>query len=204
MAPTDPAPPPAPDGLPELPEAVPAESLRGLDGDGLTAVEQALRSAEQSTLSAMSPFERRLKEVRARIAEIATERRRRERSERHAARIAVREAAGSGAMPGLADALAAPALALPDEHPLRDVPAYLRTGGQVGFGYPNRPGSITFTDGRRTAQATTVGEARRLWGEGWEPGTPGLTGVRVHLAGTRVERLAPLDEVVVDLGTAGA
>jgi hypothetical protein len=132
---------------------------------------------------------------------VATERRRRERAEHLAARVAVRAAAGGETMPALGDALGAAALPLADELPLREVRAFLRTGGQVGFGYPTRPGSITFTDGRRTAQASTVGEARRLWAQGWEPGTPGLSGVRVHLAGTRVERLAPVDDVVIDLAT---
>lgn len=186
--------------LPPLPETVAVEHLKELAPEALDLVEERLRTAELLTVSAMSPYERSLREIRARLAEIATERRRQERSARHAARIAVREAAGSGAMPALTEALDAPDLALADDHPLRELRAYLRTGGQVGLGYPNRPGSITFTDGRRTLQATTVGEARRLWRDGWEPGTPGLTGIRVHLAGTRVERLAPLDEVVIEIG----
>jgi hypothetical protein len=189
-----------PFNLPDLPEAIAAETLRGLDAEGLEAVAAELTAAERATLTAMTPFERRLKEVRARLAEVATEVRRRERAERHAARVAVRSAAGSEAMPTLGDALAAAELPLAADLLLREVRAFLKTGGEVGFGYPTRPGSITFTDGRRTAQATTVGEARRLWADGWEPGTPGLTGVRVHLVGTRVERLAPLDEVVIEVG----
>jgi hypothetical protein len=190
---------PDPTGLPELTPPTPPEVLRGMDAAGVEAVASELSALERSTLVAMTPFERRLKEIRARLAEVATEQRRRERAAHLATRIAVRAAAGSGEMPALSDALAATAIALPDDLPLRQVRAFLTTGGEVGFGYPTRPGSITFTDGRRTAQATTVGEARRLWADGWEPGTPGLTGVRVHLAGTRVERLAPLDGVVIDV-----
>jgi hypothetical protein len=190
-----------PPELPELTDPIPAETLRDLDAAELDAAAADLDAAERAALAAMTPFERRLKEVRARQAELATERRRRERAEHLAARVAVREAAGGESMPALGDALAAAALPFPDDMPLREVRAFLRTGGAVGFGYPTRPGSITFTDGRRTAQASTVGEARRLWADGWEPGTPGLAGVRVHLAGTRVERLTPVDGVVIDLAT---
>jgi hypothetical protein len=67
----------------------------------------------------------------------------------------------------------------------------------VGFGFPTRPGSIGFTDGRRQRQARTWDEARSLYDDGWEPGSPGIPGVRVHLAGTRVERVVGADEVVI-------
>jgi hypothetical protein len=188
-------------GLPELPDAVAVETLRELSLLELDAIADELSAAERGVLAAMTPYERRLKEVRARQAEVATERRRRERAAHLAARVAVRAAAGGESMPALGDALAAAELPLADSLALREVRAYLRTGGEVGFGYATRPGTITFTDGRRTAQAATIGEARRLWAEGWEPGTPGLAGVRVHLAGTRVERMTPVDDVVIDVAT---
>jgi hypothetical protein len=111
----------------------------------------------------------------------------------------VRRQAGSGEMPTLADALAAGNAALPAERPLREVRAFLSSGGEVGFGFPNKPGFIGFTDGRRIAQAGTYGEARRLWAEGWEPGAPGVPGVRVHLTGTRIEKVVAADGVVVEI-----
>ena len=134
---------------------------------------------------------------------MATERRRRERAQRHAQRMEVRRRAGSGEMPTLADALAAVESTLPPERPLREVRAFLVTGGEVGFGFPNKPGFIGFTDGRRTSQAATVGDARRLWTEGWEPGAPGVPGVRVHLAGTRIEKVVAPDGVVVQTPESG-
>ncbi|HEX3606629.1 MAG TPA: hypothetical protein VH134_11950 [Candidatus Dormibacteraeota bacterium] len=195
---TTPAPPPAaPAPLPPLPDRLEPDGLRELDDAALDAAAAELTAAERATTAAMSPYESQLRELRARRAELATERRRRERAQRHAQRIEVRRAAGTGEMPTLADFLAAAESALPDERPLRDVHAFLATGGEVGFGYPNRPGIIGFTDGRRTGQATTVGDARRLWGDGWEPGAPGVPGVRVHLAGTRIEKVVAPDGVVV-------
>lgn len=186
---------------PPLPDPVAPELLRDLDAGALEEVAASLGAAERAVIVAMAPFDRQLKEIRARQSELATERRRRERAARHAARIAVRAAAGSETMPTLADALAAGDLPLADDLPLREMRAFLKTGGEVAFGYPTRPGSITFTDGRRSVQATTIGDARRLWSDGLEPGAPGVPGVRVHLIGTRVERVAPIDEVVVQLSS---
>jgi hypothetical protein len=150
----------------------------------------------------MSPYDRQLREIHARQEEIATERRRRERAGRHAARIAVREMAGSGEMPTLADALLAEPSPLPEARPLAEVRAFLASGGQVGFGYPTRLGVLGFTDGRQLRNAATWGEARALYADGWEPGAPGsagVRGVRVHLSGTRVERMVTPAEVVLEL-----
>ena len=150
----------------------------------------------------MAPYDRQLREIRARREEIATEVRRRERAERHAARVSVRELAGSAGMPSLGGALLAEPSPLPGGRPLAAVRAHLGSGGEVAFGYPSRPGRLDFTDGRQIRSATTWGEARELYARGWEPGAPGtagVRGVRVHLAGTRIERVVGLEEVLVDL-----
>jgi len=191
------SPPPLPE-LPALPDRVDPEALRDLDDAALDGVLTAVRAAERETVAAMSPWSRQLKELQTRAAEVATEQRRRERAAHIAQRKAVREQASSGEMPTLEAALSeATAVAEPDT-PLTALRAFLATGGEVGFGFASRPGSIGFTDGRRQQAATTYGEARRLWAEGWEPGAPGVPGVRVHLAGTRVERVVPVDGVVVE------
>jgi hypothetical protein len=184
---------------PPLPPRVEPESLRGLDAAGLEAEAARLGEAERATRAAMAPYDRVLREIRTRREEIATERRRRERAERHAARMAVRERAGSAAMPSLADALLADPSPFPDDPSLGAVRAFLLSGGEVGFGYPSRPGVLSFTDGRQVRSAVTWGAARSLYAEGWEPGAPGNPGVRVHLVGTKVERVVPADEVVVQV-----
>jgi hypothetical protein len=183
--------------LPELPPALGADSLRDLDDPAIATLLDELAAFERETVTAMSPFERRLKEIRARRGELATERRRRERAASVAARAAVRAAVKSGERPTLAEALAAAGSEIAEATPLADVAANLSTGGEVDFGYPARPGRIGFTDGRQLRNAATWGEARRLWADGWEPGSPGIPGVRVHLKGTRVERVVPADEIVV-------
>lgn len=190
--------------LPPLPERIDPDGLRDLDDGGLAAAAAAVDAARRATETAMAPFSRQLRELGARTAEIATEQRRRERAQRHAARVRVREQAQSGELPSLADVLAATEAPVAAELPLRELRAFLRTGGEVAFGFATKPGFIGFTDGRQVRQARTSGEARDLYAAGWEPGAPGNPGVRVHLVGTRIERLAPPEDVVVEVGASGA
>ena len=77
---------------------------------------------------------------------------------------------------------------------IQDVTA--RTGGEVRLGFPGaRQQTVSFTDGRSLAQARDLAEAARLYAAGWELGSPGRPGLRVHFPGTRQERLADPEEV---------
>jgi hypothetical protein len=181
--------------LPALPRDFEPDSLVSLDDGALEELLATLGAAERATVAAMAPHQAQLKELRARAGQIATERRRRERAAHIAARAAVREQAKSGEMPSVVEALATGTI--PDERPLAEVAAFLKSGGEVRFGYATRPGPLPFTDGRTASNATTWGDARRLYADGWEPGSPGIPGVRVHLIGTRVERVVDASEVVV-------
>jgi hypothetical protein len=185
--------------LPDLPPAFDADSLAGLGADELDALLAELGAGERATVVAMAPHQAQLRELRARTGQIATERRRRERAAHIAARAAVREQARSGEMPTVVDALGSAGF-IADEQPLAEVAAFLKSGGEVRFGYATRPGPVSFTDGRQLRNARTWGEARQLFAEGWEPGSPGVPGVRVHLVGTRVERVVDATEVVVRPG----
>jgi hypothetical protein len=182
--------------LPDLPPVFAQEALEGLDDDALERMLDELAGVERATVTAMAPHQAQLRELRARSGQIGTERRRRDRAAHIAARAAVREQAKSGEMPSVFEALASVGL-IPDERPLADVPAFLASGGEVRFGYATRPGPMSFTDGRQVRNARTWGEARQLYADGWEPGSPGVPGVRIHLVGTRVERVVDAAEVVV-------
>jgi hypothetical protein len=186
--------------LPPLGDRVEPEALRELSDDGLDALGAQLQATERATIAAMAPYEQHLLEIRTRTTELATERRRRERAQQVAQRAGVREAAKSGGMPSLAAALAAGEELLDAGTVLTDVHAFLSTGGAVGFGFATRPGTMTFTDGRQQRQAKTWGEARELHALGWDPGAPGIPGVRVHLAGSRVERVVAATDVVLGAG----
>ena len=183
--------------LPPLGDRLEPDSLRELSDDGLDALGTQLQATERATIAAMAPFEQHLREIRARASELATERRRRERAQQVAQRAGVREAAKSGVMPSLAVALASAEELFTPATALSDVHAFLSTGGEVGFGFATRPGAMTFTDGRQQRQARTWGEARELHQLGWDPGAPGVPGVRVHLAGSRVERVVAATDVVL-------
>jgi len=105
-------------------------------------------------------------------------------------------------MPSLADALLAEPSPLPVGRTAPEVRAFLSSGGQVGLGYPTRPGSSASPTAAISATPATWGEARALYADGWEPAPregAGVRGVRVHLSGTRVERVVPPTEVVLEL-----
>jgi hypothetical protein len=184
--------------LPPLGDRVEPDTLRELSDEALDALVAELQGTERATITAMAPYEQHLREIRTRAGELATERRRRERAQQVAQRAGVREAAKSGGMPSLAATLESPEESFDSATLLRDVPAFLSSGGQVGFGFATRPGTMTFTDGRQQRQARTWGEARELHALGWDPGAPGVPGVRVHLAGSRVERVVGAGDVVLD------
>jgi hypothetical protein len=186
--------------LPPLADRVEPDALRELSDDGLAALAAELQATERATIAAMAPYEQHLREIRTRATEVATDRRRRERAQQVAQRAGVREAAKSGGMPSLAAALESPDDLFDPAVALTAVSAFLSSGGQVGFGFATRPGTMTFTDGRQQRQARTWGEARELHALGWDPGAPGVPGVRVHLAGSRVERVVAATDVVLAAG----
>jgi len=178
---------------PDIPDG---DELRQVSADQLDALDGELGETERVVREQMRPFEEQLKEIQTQRSVLATERRRRERAVVSARRKEVRAAAASGESPPLLVALET--LDLPDDVPLSETKAFLKTGGQVGFGFATRPGSISFTNGREAQTAKTWGDARRLYLDGWEPGTPSVSGVRVHLAGTKVERVVPASDVTIE------
>jgi hypothetical protein len=183
--------------LPPLPETPVDRDLGTLPEPALDDAASALRDAERRTLALRAPYDRHLGEIRARLAQIATEQRRRERAAHVAQRAGVRQAARSGDMPSLQAALDGETR-VAGETPLHALRWFLSSGGEVSLGFATRPGTLAFTDGRQQRQARTWGEAIELHLAGWDPGTPGIPGVRVHLAGSRVERVVPATDVVLE------
>lgn len=141
--------------------------------------------------SRMRPVEQQLAGLRAERDVLLTEKRRRERTAHRQARADVKAAVKEGRVPNLAELMGGA------DPPALDAYVYnLKTGGEVGLGYPGaRRPSIALTDGVQTAQAYDFDEAARLYASGWELGSPGRPGVRVHFPGTRQERLVSAEEV---------
>jgi hypothetical protein len=139
----------------------------------------------------MRPLERDLAALRAERDVLLTELRRRERLANRLSRADVKSAMKEGRVPSVADLIAAV-----DDGSLDEYVYNVKTGGEVLLGFPGaRSQSLSFTDGVKAAQAKDFAEASRLYAAGWELGSPGRPGVRIHFPGTRQERLASPDEV---------
>ena len=139
----------------------------------------------------MRPLEDEVAAIRGQRDVLLTEVRRRQRTAHRTNRADLKAAMRQGEFPTVAQLVAAA-----DSGPLDDYVFHLKTGGEVRLGFPGaRSQSLTFTDGMRTAQAVDLTEAARLYAAGWELGSPGRPGVRVHFPGTRQERLVSPEEV---------
>jgi hypothetical protein len=139
----------------------------------------------------MRPVERDLGALRAERDVLLTELRRRERNAHRASRADVKAAMREGRFPSVAELMGAL-----EAGPLDEYVYHLKTGGEVRLGFPGaRSQTLALTDGVQVAQAKDFAEVSRLYGAGWELGSPGRPGVRVHFPGTRQERLAAADEV---------
>lgn len=139
----------------------------------------------------MRPVEAELAALRAERDVLLTERRRRERLEHREGRAALKERMRAGALPTVADLVAGS-----EEGSLDDYTYNLKTGGEVRLGFPGaRAQTLSLTDGKQLAQAKDLADAARHFAAGWELGSPGRPGVRVHFPGTRQERLVDPTEV---------
>jgi hypothetical protein len=139
----------------------------------------------------MRPLEEQLAALRSERDVLLTELRRRERIAHRTSRADLKAAMKEGTFPTVAELVAGSDAGLLDEYVFN-----LKTGGEVKLGFPGaRAQSLVFTDGRNAAQATDLAQAAELYAAGWELGSPGRPGVRVHFPGTRQERLMPANEV---------
>jgi hypothetical protein len=161
-----------------------ADDLSALDGAELERRVGEIRER-------MRPLERDLASLRAERDVVLTELRRRDRAAHRATRADLKAGMKEGKFPTVAELVAGSDAGALDEYVFN-----LKTGGEVRLGFPGaRAQSLTFTDGLKTAQATDLAKAAELYESGWELGSPGRPGVRVHFPGTRQERLVAPDEV---------
>ena len=144
----------------------------------------------------MRPLEQDLAELRGERDQLLTELRRRQRLAHRTSRADLKSAMREGKLPTVAELVAGSDAGSFDEYVFN-----LKTGGEVRLGFPgSRSQSLTFTDGVRIANAADLARAAELYALGWDLGSPGKPGVRVHFPGTRQERLVPPDEVYARAG----
>ena len=139
----------------------------------------------------MRPLEDDLAALRGERDLLLTEQRRRRRLADRTRRADLKAAMRDGRFPTVGELVAGTESGSFDDYDYN-----LKTGGQVRLGFPgSRAQSLAFTDGVKLAQAGDFAQAAQLYAAGWELGSPGRPGVRVHFPGTRQERLVPADEV---------
>ena len=159
------------------------------DLSSLDAAELERRAA--AVKERMRPLEQDLAALRAERDILLTETRRRERLVHRTTRADLKAAMKEGQFPTVAELVAGS-----ESGSLDDYVFNLKTGGEVKLGFPGaRLQSVTFTDGAKIAQAADLAQAAELYAAGWELGSPGRPGVRIHFPGTRQERLVPANEV---------
>ena len=169
-----------------------ADDLTGLDGAELERRVDLLRER-------MRPLEQDLAALRGERDVLLTEIRRRRRLAERTTRADLKTSMREGKLPSVAELVAGSESGSLDEYVYN-----LKTGGQVRLGFPgSRSQTLTFTDGVKIANASDLADAARLYAAGWELGSPGRPGVRVHFPGTRQERLVPADEVYARPGERG-
>lgn len=166
-----------------------AEDLSGLE-------EQEIEQRVAAIRERMRPVENELATLRGERDLLLTELRRRRRLSERTHRADLKTAMREGTFPTVAELVAAS-----QSGSLDDYDYNLKTGGQVRLGFPGaRTQTLTFTDGVKTANAADLAQAAELYAAGWELGSPGRPGIRVHFPGTRQERLVPADEVYARAG----
>lgn len=139
----------------------------------------------------MRPVEEELAALRAKRDILLTEHRRRSRLAHRTTRADIKAAMSEGKFPTIAELVAGSQSGSFD-----DFTYHLKTGGEVRLGYPGaRSQTVTFTNGAVTAPAADLEAAARMYEGGWDLGSPGHPGVRVHFPGTRQERLVSAVEV---------
>lgn len=161
-----------------------SEDLGALSDDDLNRRIDAVRDV-------MRPLETELAHLRSERDVLLTEVRRRERLAHRESRADIKASMRDGRFPTIAELVSSS-----EPGSFADYTYNLKTGGEVALGFPGaRVQTLGFTDGAQVAQAPDLGEAARLYGAGWELGSPGRPGVRVHFPGTRQEKLVSADEV---------
>lgn len=147
----------------------------------------------------MRPLEQELTSLRGQRDVLLTELRRRQRTSQRTSRADLKAAMREGKFPNLLELVAGS-----DAGSLEQFVYNLKTGGEVRLGFPgSRAQSLSFTDGVRIAHATDLAHGAKLYAAGWELGSPGRPGVRVHFPGTRQERVVPAEEVYARPGERG-
>jgi hypothetical protein len=149
-------------------------------------------------MAEMAPLEEALGRLRVQIQQVASEQKKRERSQHLKARMQVRTTVAHGQMPTLQQVAESSNDLVQPEAALKDLRFFRDSGTEVGVGYATaREPTVWMTNGSSTAAVKSIAEIRSRYLEGWDFGTAQHPGVRIHIPNTRTEKILPASEVFV-------
>jgi hypothetical protein len=164
------------------------------------ASDEELARRIRDIMAEMAPLEEALGRLRVQIQQVASEQKKRERSQHLKARMQVRTTVAQGQMPTLQQVAESSNDLVPSETTLVGLRFFRDSGTEVGLGYATaREPTVWMTNGSSTAAVKSVAEIRSRYLEGWDFGTVQHPGVRIHIPNSRTEKILPAAEVFIRL-----
>src|SRR6202521_5161072 len=164
------------------------------------ASDEDLARRVREIMAEMAPLEEALGRLRVQIQQVASEQKKRERSQHLKARMQVRTTVAQGQMATLKQVAESSNDLVPPDTALAGLQFFRDSGTEVGLGYATaREPTVWMTNGSSTAGVKTIAEIRSRYLEGWDLGTAAHPGVRIHIPNSRTEKILQASEVFVRL-----
>jgi hypothetical protein len=162
------------------------------------ASDEDLARRVREIMAEMAPLEEALGRLRVQIQQVASEQKKRERSQHLKARMQVRTTVAQGQMPTLQQVAESSNDLVPPDAALAGLRFFRDSGTEVGLGYATaREPTVWMTNGSNTVGVKIVAEIRSRYLEGWDFGTAQHPGVRIYIPNSRTERILQAAEVFI-------
>src|SRR5438445_1352861 len=164
------------------------------------ASDEDLARRIRDIMAEMAPLEEALGRLRVQIQQVASEQKKRERSQHLKARLQVRTTVAQGQMPTLQQVAESSNDLVPPGTALTGLRFFRDSGTEIGLGYATgREPTVWMTNGSSTVAVKSVAEIRSRYLEGWDFGTAQHPGVRIHVPNSRTEKILQASEVFIRL-----
>src|SRR5438067_10415066 len=162
------------------------------------ASDEDLARRIREIMAEMAPLEEALGRLRVQIQQVASEQKKRERSQHLKARMQVRTTVAQSQMPTLQQAAESSNDLVPPGTALTGLRFFRDSGTEIGLGYATgREPTIWMTNGSSTDAVKTIAEIRARYLDGWDFGTAQHPCVRIHIPNSRTEKILQASEVFV-------
>src|ERR1700716_810559 len=164
------------------------------------ASDEELARRVREIMAVMAPLEEALARLRVQIQQVASEQKKRERSQHLKARMQVRTTVAQGQMATLQQLAESSNDLVPPDTALTGLRFFRDSGTEVGVGYATaREPTEWMTNGSSTGAVKAVAEIRAGYREGWDFGTAHHPGVRIHIPNSRTDKILQAAEVFIRL-----